>query len=192
MLPKTFAEAPPIKVQSMSVLTEVTLNLLSWVNERRFAMPWRWSLWSQTLKNVLRMVEENHQFLDEIYVDKDLAKEPIEGREEAKKASIKKIKKRIDLFVGREVTRELYRLNRPISENEQAIAYRAKKKQKERSKNAKKVSDNKPDESEIQAQNLEEHVLPLEKIVLAQECRKYYAYCTKGNLRVVSLLFDFL
>lgn len=35
-------------------------------------------------------------------------------------------------------------------------------------------------------------MLPLEKICLAQECRKLYAYCTVGNSKVVSILFDFL
>ena len=52
-VPKTFAEAPTTVVQSMANVIEKTLNLLAWVNERRFQMPWRWSLWSQTFTNVL-------------------------------------------------------------------------------------------------------------------------------------------
>ena len=55
----------------MQSLTETVLNLLAWVNERRFSMPWRWSLWSQTYNNVLEMVEHGRPFLKDIYHDKD-------------------------------------------------------------------------------------------------------------------------
>ena len=137
------------------------------------------------------MVEHDRPFLKDIYVDKDQSISA-EDREEIKKNSIKKIKKRIDIFKGREIGRELYRLDQPVANNEQAIAYRAKKKQRERSKNAKKGGDNKQDESMVNIHHFNEHVLPREKIVLAQECRKLYAYCTVGNYRVVGLLFEML
>lgn len=88
------------------------------------------------------MVEHDRPFLKDIYVDKDQSISA-EDREEIKKNSIKKIKKRIDIFKGREIGRELYRLDQPVANNEQAIAYRAKKKQRERSKNAKKGGENK-------------------------------------------------
>ena len=91
-------------------------------------MPWRWSLWSQSVENVLSMVENDRVYLKDIYYDKDDDPAAVIEREETKKSNLKKMKKRLELFKGREVTRELYRLEVPTSTNEQAIAYRAKKK----------------------------------------------------------------
>jgi len=60
----------------------------------------------------------------------------------------------------------------------------------ERTKNAKK-SDGKEEEKRS-TEVLDEFVLPLEKIYLAQENRKLFAFCTIGNAKVVSTLFTFL
>lgn len=91
------------------------------------------------------------------------------------------MRKRLQIFKEREVTRELYRLNQPIANNEQAIAYRAKKVQKDR-QDKQKAEGAKRDES---AQSIDEYVLPLEKIYLPQENRKMFAFCTNGNDKVV-------
>jgi flagellar biosynthesis regulator FlbT len=74
-------------------------------------------------------VEHGKSFLKEMYVnDEDEKKKSEEaGSDDAAKNSIKRIKKRLQIFKEREVTRELYRLDQPIANNEQAIAYRAKK-----------------------------------------------------------------
>ena len=77
----------------MASLTDTVLNLLAWVNERRFNMPWRWSLWSQTYQNVLNHLENGRTFLKDIYLDEEDKKDELTG--EAKTAAIKKIKKRL-------------------------------------------------------------------------------------------------
>ena len=39
---------------------------------------------------------------------------------------------------------------------------------------------------------LEQYVLPIEKIYLAQENRKLFAFCTSGNERVLRMIYGFL
>jgi len=73
-IPRTFGEAPPTSIASLDALTETVLNLMAWVNERRFSMPWRWSLWSQTFNNVLKHLENGNIFLSDLYVEVDQRK----------------------------------------------------------------------------------------------------------------------
>ena len=49
--------------------------MLAWVNERRFQMPWRWTLWSQTFTNVLEHIEKEKTFLKDLYLDEEEKKE---------------------------------------------------------------------------------------------------------------------
>ena len=146
-------------------------------------MPWRWTLWSQTFTNVLLHIESNRKFFQEYYKVEEIKNKDGEqpAKDEESKANIiKKIKKRLQIFKEREVTRELYRLDQPIANNEQAIAYRAKKVQKDRKDKQKGVN-----KKEEQVSRLGESVLPIEKIYLAQENRKMFAFCTNGCERVV-------
>ena len=80
----------------MANVIEKTLNLLAWVNERRYQMPWRWSLWSQTFTNVLQYVEHNKTFLRDLYIPEE-EKQPEDRAEaeEARKNAVKRIKKRL-------------------------------------------------------------------------------------------------
>ena len=105
-------------IQSMASLHDRVFDILSWVNERRYQMPWRWSLWSQTYKNVLLHIENNRKFLHDYYKVEEEQNEEENKEGEAKAQYIKKIKKRLQIFKEREVTRELFRLNQPIANNE--------------------------------------------------------------------------
>ena len=125
VVPKTFEQAPSSSVENMGSLTETVLNLLAWVNERRFEMPWRWSLWSQTYSNVLNHLENNRTFLKDHYLDEDDKKDELTG--DAKTTAIKKIRKRLQIFKEREVAQELYRVHQPIASTDSQNAYRARK-----------------------------------------------------------------
>ena len=127
VIPQTFAQAPTSNVESLTSLIDKVLNLLAWVNERRFNMPWRWSLWSQTYQNVLNHLENGRNFLKDIYLDEEDKKDELIG--EAKTAAIKKIKKRLQIFKEREIASELFRVNQPIASTETQNSYRAKKAQ---------------------------------------------------------------
>ena len=175
----------------MASLTDTVLDLLAWVNEKRFDMPWRWSLWSQTFTNVLNHIDNGRTFLKDQYIDDEQKKDELNG--EAKSKAIKRIKKRLQIFKEREITHELYRVNQPVATNEVATVYRSKKSQKERA--IKKSKSGKPDESRCESEKMgeiDQYVLPLEKIYIAQENKKLYAFCTSGNKGVVRLLFELL
>lgn len=117
-IPKTMTEAPSTQINSFAELTEVGLNLLTWVNERRFSMPWRWSLWSQTFSNVLKHFENGGTFLHEVYLEPTVRKSSQDTSDEAKKNLIKRAKKRLQILKEREMSREFYRLDQPIANNE--------------------------------------------------------------------------
>lgn len=108
-LPRTFKESPSCVFDSFSGLQDTALDLLAWVNERRFSMPWRWTLWSQTYTNVLHHIENGNNFKWKNPYPSDET-EPTEDTESEKKNMIKKIKKRLQIFEEREVAREMYRL----------------------------------------------------------------------------------
>lgn len=139
-------------------------------------------------------MEKGKNFLNDMYLNEEEEKKKTADAnfDDATKNAIKRIKKRLQIFEGREVTRELYRLDQPIANSEQASAYREKKNQKERSKNAAKGSTKVEEIKNVLVEELDSFVLPLEKIYLAQENRKLYAYCITGNERVVKQVFDFL
>ena len=92
----------------------------------------------------------------------------------------------------REVNRELYRVEQPIANNEQAIAYRAQKVKRERIKNSGKQSKDEESKVNESAMSLEPYVLPLEKIYIAQENRKLFAFCVQGNDKVTKIIFSLL
>ena len=73
-------------------------------------MPWRWSLWSQNLTNALHYVEHGRGFFRDAFPKGDDEKDEDKEDDEQRKASIKKIKRRLKDFKEREVLRELQRV----------------------------------------------------------------------------------